>query len=87
MAKKYRVGIIGFAHMHVNNVAALYARHPQVEMVACADTTPLTPELRTAPYTRQWNLKHALMSLGVKKSYEDYRQMLAQERLDIVIVT
>ena len=34
MSKKYRVGAIGFAHMHVNNVAALYAEHPQVELVA-----------------------------------------------------
>ena len=49
--KTYRVGIIGFGHMHINNVAALYAKHPQVEMAACADTVPVRPELRVAPYT------------------------------------
>ncbi len=86
MAKKYRVGIIGFASMYVNQMAALYARHPQVEMVACADTVPLNPELRAAPYTRQWNMKHALTNLGVKKAYEDYHLMLAQEHPDIVLV-
>jgi predicted dehydrogenase len=86
MSKKYRVGIIGFGHMHVNNVAALYAKHPQVEMTACADTVPLVPELREAPYTRAWNLKNALNNMGVKKAYEDYHDMLAKESLDIAIV-
>jgi predicted dehydrogenase len=87
MAKQYRVGIIGFGHMHINNVAALYAQHPQVKWVACADTTPVTPERREAPYTRGWNLKHALKELGVPKSYDDYHEMLAQEKFDIIIVT
>jgi predicted dehydrogenase len=86
MDKIYRVGIAGFAHMHVNNVAALYAKHPQVEMAACADTIPLVPELREAPYTRAWNLKHALEHLGVAKAYTDYHEMLEKEKLDIVIV-
>lgn len=90
--KTYRVGIIGFGHMHINNVAALYARHPQVEMAACADTVPVTPELRAAPYTREWNKEHALTELGVAKAYDDYEEMLAGEAaagtpLDIVIVT
>ncbi|HEY3290064.1 MAG TPA: Gfo/Idh/MocA family oxidoreductase [Anaerolineae bacterium] len=87
MDKKCRVGVIGFGHMHINNVAALYAQHPQVQWVACADTIPVTPELREAPYTRQWNLKHALTELGIPKSYEDYHDMLAKEQFDIIIVT
>ena len=87
MSRKYRVGIIGFGHMHINDVAALYARHPQVEMVACADTVPVRPELRTAPYTRAWNREHALTQLGVRQAYDDYREMLAKERCNIVIVT
>jgi len=87
MNKKYRAGIIGFGHMHINNVAALYARHPQIEWVACADTHPLTPELREAPYTRGWNLKFAMKELAVPKSYTDYREMLAKEKFDLIIVT
>ncbi|MFP3897333.1 MAG: Gfo/Idh/MocA family protein [Anaerolineales bacterium] len=87
MAKMYRLGIIGFAHMHVNNVAALFGEHPQVEWVACADTVPATPELRKAPYTREWNLEHVMESQGIPKVYEDYREMLAQEALDVAIVT
>lgn len=83
--RKYRVAIAGFAHMHINNVAALFAQHPAVEMAACADTVPDRPELREGPYTRSWNMKLALEKLGVKKRYDDYRQMLAAEKPDIVI--
>ena len=86
MKAKYRVGIIGFAHMHINNVAAQYAAHPKVEFVACADTRPLRPELRVAPYTREWNQRNAIERWGLK-AYEDYRTMLADETFDIVIVT
>lgn len=85
--KTYRVGIIGFGHMHINNVAALYAKHPQVVMVACADTVPAKPELRASPYTREWNKAYALAELGVAKAYDDYKEMLSKEALDIVIVT
>jgi len=87
MTKKYRVGIIGFGHMHINNVAGLYAAHPQVEWVACADTQPICPELRAAPYTRQWNQQHVREQFGIPKTYGDYREMLSQERFDIIIVS
>ena len=85
MSKKYRIGIIGFAHMHINNVAALYAEHPQVEMVACSDTVPDVPELREAPYTRDWNVKNIMASLNVPQLYDDYCEMLDEEKLDILI--
>lgn len=87
MSKTYRVGVVGFAHMHINNVLALFGKHPQVELVAGADTVPVRPELRKGPYTRRWNLEHAVKDLGLPKAYDDYRGMLARERLDIVIVT
>jgi len=85
VAKTYRVGAIGFAHMHINNVLALFADHPQVELVACADTIPDRPELRKGPYTRQWNLEHALTNLGMPKAYDDYNEMLEEEKFDIII--
>ncbi|HUT01166.1 MAG TPA: Gfo/Idh/MocA family oxidoreductase [Phycisphaerae bacterium] len=87
MSKTYRVGVIGFAHMHINNVLGLFAKHPQVELVACADTVPARPELRKGPYTRQWNLEHARKDLGMPRSYECYREMLDAEGFDIVICT
>ena len=51
------------------------------------DTVPARPELRKAPYTREWNLEHALTQLGVPKAYDDYHAMLAEEQFDIIIVT
>ena len=75
MSKKYRVGIIGFAHMHINNVASLYAQHLQVELVAGADTVPDVPELREAPYTRAWNVKNALDNIGLQKAYDDLSEI------------
>ena len=86
MPRKYRVGIIGFGHMHINNVAATYAAHPQVEWVACADTKPLRPERRVEPYTRAWNQRNIVERWGLR-TYEDYYTMLADEAFDIVIVT
>lgn len=87
MTRKYRVGIIGFGHMHVNNVAALFAANPQVEWAPCADTKPDRPELRVAPYTREWNRDHLVTSLKIPRCYDDYREMLENEEFDIIIVT
>jgi predicted dehydrogenase len=87
MTKTYRLAIIGFAHMHINNVASLFAAHPQVEWVGCADTIPALPELRVAPYTRDWNRAHLMQELTIPRYYDDYRHLLAQEAPDIVIVT
>jgi predicted dehydrogenase len=87
VVKTYRLGIIGFGHMHINNVAALYAQHPQVKWAACADTRPVRPELRTAPYTREWNIDNNVTKLGIPAIYQDYSEMLRKEGLEIVIVT
>jgi predicted dehydrogenase len=86
MAKRYRLGIVGFAHMHIYYLAALFSEHPQVEWVACADT-PHTPELRVAPFTRDWNRQQIVERQGIPKTYDNYHEMLRQERLDIVLVT
>jgi len=85
--RKYRVGIIGLAHMHINFVAAYFAEHPQVDWVACADTAPLVPELREATYTRGWNKKNVMAKFGIPKAYDDYHEMLEKERFDIIIVS
>lgn len=86
MSKKYRVGIIGFAHPHINHVASLFTANPQAEWVACADTRPSRPELRVAPYTREWNRKNVMKSAGITKCYEDYGEMLKKERFDLLLV-
>ena len=83
--KRYRVGVIGFAHMHVNSLIDRFAALPSVEWVACADTVPATPTLSDQMDTRVANLRRALEHTGIPKSYDDYREMLAKEELDIVI--
>ncbi|MFN8486026.1 MAG: Gfo/Idh/MocA family oxidoreductase [Caldilineaceae bacterium] len=85
MSKRYRVGIIGFAHMHINSLIQQFGAHPQVELVACADTVPERPERRDATYTRGWNRKNALEKLGVPKAYNDYATLLNQEHCDIIL--
>ncbi|MCL4402055.1 MAG: Gfo/Idh/MocA family oxidoreductase [Acidobacteria bacterium] len=86
MRDKYRIGIAGFAHPHINHVASLFAAHPRAEWVACADTLPLRPELRDAPYSREWNRRNVMRLAGIPKCYPDYREMLAAEKLDAVVV-
>ena len=87
MTRKYRVGIIGFAHMHINEVAKSYTAHPQVEWVACADTKPRHAVPRSAPYTRQWNLDNCVRAFAIPRVYEDYREMLEKETFDLMIVS
>ena len=83
----YRVGIIGFAHMHVNSLAAQFAANPKMALVSCADTVAGRPEVRAARFTREWNLEQVLSRFGVPKVYDDYHEMLEMDDLDIVIVT
>src|SRR5919202_4420063 len=85
MPKTYRLGVIGFAHMHVNELMRVFAELPNVQWVACADTKPEQPELRVAPHTRDWNKRRAHEEIGIPKVYDDYREMLDKERFDLVL--
>ena len=44
--KSYRVGVIGFAHMHVNELVDRFIATGRADIVACADTQPRTPSIR-----------------------------------------
>ena len=84
--KSYRVGVIGFAHMHVNELVDRFAATGRSPIVACADTVPRTPSLTTVEGSRKANLGRALALPSNPRRYEDYRELLAAERLDIVIL-
>jgi predicted dehydrogenase len=84
--RSYRVGVIGFAHMHVNELVDRFAATGRSPIVACADTTPRTPSLTTVEGSRRANLKRALGLVSAPRLYEDYRELIAAERLDIAIV-
>lgn len=81
----YRVGAIGFAHMHINSLLDSFAKLPNVEWVACADTVPRVPSKSMKSSTRGANLKRAQEVTGIPKVYDDYRELLDKEQLDIVI--
>lgn len=85
MSKTYRMGAIGFAHMHINTLLDEFARLPNVEWVACADTVPAVPPLCDKPSSRKANLKRAHEKTGIPQVYDDYRAMLDRERFDIVV--
>ena len=85
MTKRYRLGVIGFAHMHINELMRTFGEVPSAEWVACADTRPSRPELVEARFTRDWNKRHAHEDIGIPKVYDDYREMLDRERFDLVL--
>ncbi|HEY3081452.1 MAG TPA: Gfo/Idh/MocA family oxidoreductase [Chloroflexota bacterium] len=86
MPKTYRVAVVGVAHMHVNELMHRFAEMPNVEMVAIADTVPEAPEINThSASSRAHTIRTALEEIGVKKHYDDWRELLGKERPDIVI--
>jgi len=84
---RYKVVIIGFAHMHINEVAACFYAHPKIWLAACADTVPAVPEIHEGPYTRGWNLRFVREHYGIEKVYDDYVAMLEAEKPDLAIIT
>lgn len=85
MPKQYRVGVIGFAHMHINSLVAQFGQHEQVQLIAGADTVPARPELRDAMYTRGWNIRHAVEKVGLPNMYDRYDEMLGKEGFDLIL--
>ena len=82
----YKVCIVGFAHVHINDVATHFAHHPQIDLCGCADISPLYPELkRGAPYTREWNIRYVSDQFGVQ-IYQDWRGMLEALHPDLCVV-
>ena len=82
---RYRVAVIGLAHMHVNELMRRFASVPNTRMVAVADTG--SPELnRSSPSTRAHTLAVAQSEMGIPHTYTDYRVLLDRERPNIVLL-
>lgn len=86
MDRRYRVGVIGFAHMHVNELVDRFVACGRADIVACADSVPLTPSLTRVEGSRAANLARALASPGGPRAHDDWRALLREEALDIAIV-
>ena len=86
MSRRYRVGVIGFAHMHVNELVDRFVATGRADIVAAADTVPATPSLITVEGSRTANLLRTLALPNAPARYADWRAMLAREALDIAIL-
>jgi predicted dehydrogenase len=85
MSKTYRVGAIGFAHMHINHLLDEFKALPNVEWVACADTKPAVPSITMKRSSRGANMKRAHDLIGIPKVYDCYKEMLDKEKFDIIV--
>lgn len=77
--------IIGFSHMHVNEVALYISEQPDMELVAVSDVMSDVEQIPGLRYTPLWNLKN------VKENYcdivyEDYKKMLDEVKPDIAFI-
>jgi predicted dehydrogenase len=82
MAHTYRIGAAGFAHGHIFTLLKSFTELPNVEWVACADTVPATPSLTNRT---ERSIQRMRDLVGPVKAYDDYREMLDKEQLDIVV--
>ena len=84
--KTYRIAAIGFAHSHMRaNLEAFASCGERVKFVAAADVPPRIPSLSVEPDTRRCELDRAVEQYGFRK-YEDYRQLLEENEIDIALV-
>lgn len=81
----FRMVIIGTAHMHANEIALYIDRNPEAELVGVADLVPETEEKTKARYTRNWNRQNIVNAFHAK-AYDDYEQMLEEEKPDLAFV-
>jgi predicted dehydrogenase len=86
MSKVWKVGVIGFAHMHVNGLIGNFNDIPEVEWVACADTKPAVKSISDQFDTRTDNIKKALEVTKIPKYYDCYEEMLEKEQNNIDII-
>ena len=84
---KYRIGVIGFAHMHVGSLVNDFVQlGEKVEWVAYSDIKPLVASISDKPSTRSSNISNVAKMTGMTTYYEDYTKLLEECPLDIAIV-
>lgn len=80
-----RAVIIGFAHMHVNEIAEYIMGEESFSLVGFADLPLDEKENTSARYTRAWNIKNNSEKYGITP-YNDYRKMLDELKPDIAFI-
>ncbi|MDO4293113.1 MAG: Gfo/Idh/MocA family oxidoreductase [Eubacteriales bacterium] len=77
--------IIGFAHMHVNEIALYLYEHPEWELSGVADVSDSCEAEMGFRYTAGWNLKNICRKY-CDNVFKDYRDMLDQIKPDIAFI-
>ena len=87
MEKKYRLGIVGYAHSHISeNAYAFNKLGDRVEWIAAADVKPLVEPLDDGSGTRYGIMNEVNKKLGITNIYDDYIKMLNENTFDIILV-
>lgn len=77
--------IIGFAHMHVNEVALYISEQADFELAAAADAPSGVEGIPDLRYTPRWNMENVRDNY-CGNIYEDYRKMLDEVKPDIAFI-
>lgn len=80
-----RAAIIGFSHMHVNEVALYMSEQPDFELVGAADVASSVEAIPALRYTPAWN-KENVRTNYCANIYDDYKQMLDELKPDIAFI-
>ena len=77
--------IIGFSHMHVNEIANYIHNNKSATLVAVSDVPSTVEKIPALRYTPEWN-KQNVCNNYCSNYYEDYREMLDVEKPDVAYI-
>ena len=77
--------IIGFSHMHCNEVALYVSENPDYELVGIANVKSDLENIHAYTYTPVWNLEN-VKAKYCSNCYDDYKIMLDEVKPDIAFI-
>lgn len=77
--------IIGFSHMHVNEIAKYISEADGFELIAIAKAPSDTEDIEPLRYTPLWNFENVRTNY-CQNAYEDYREMLEEISPDYAFI-
>lgn len=82
---KIKASIIGFSHMHVNEVALYVSEREDMELVAVAKVPSIAETVPPLRYTHDWNLQNVRENY-CDVYYDDFKLMLDEMKPDIAFI-
>ena len=77
--------IIGFAHMHVNEIALYISEQPDFELAGISDVKSGVGKIGDFRYTQGWNLNNVKENY-CDRVYDDYKEMIDELKPDIAFI-